>query len=383
VRLKVLESYGSIAYRSIKVGLTARAQLFGDKPLIASSDHMKLLACRAANKGDTETEYVWAVMDGLFLATPTFVKYSSQGSFDAIKYLYVVGDLGGIDDLRNWVGRELGLLLDADTCAPMIRELKDSNPVTRLKFGILPSAVHTLKDQMKELRQLRRRPSVVERTALFAGNDGISPVLQMVATCVEEPLTDADVSSIKSSFAATAPEKAGGRNRTTALARRVSRAYETLQTFVRCRIERSRNREFRFYGPGISTILFKGVFRYACLQELKSLRLVETIHAPRNISVYNRAQFNDRLMLDFGGINGFEPLYPRSMECALYGKRRITVNEASRAAFDQGRVNVPVLEDVLVQLPKLREYLELESTLTDFSLPGYATVMEPRLRERR
>ena len=74
-------------------------------------------------------------------------------------------------------------------------------------------------------------------------------------------------------------------------------------------------------------------------------------------------------MLDFGGINGFEPLYPRSMDCAFYGKRRISVNEASSAALHQGQVNVPVLEEVLAQLPKLRDYLQLEPQSTDFSLP--------------
>jgi len=347
--LTILESYASLAYRTIKLALIARESIFGARPVHASSDHLKLLEHQQRVRLKPDTTYVWAVLDGFFLATPTFEKYNSQGAFDSLTHIYVVGDLGGLDRLRTRVGRPLELLLDPAVCSPLLDRIASADRWTRLRFGLLPSAVYTVNDRLKSWRESRTcRDTVNEQgPLLFAGNDGVEPVRQMLATCLERPLDPAEAEVIDRAFSTVRMSSVHSAATASAIACHICAAFETLSHFVRSSIARSRNAGFSLYEPGIATILYKALFRHAVLDRLGSLRLVETIYPPRNVSVYTRSRFKSRVMLDFGSTNGFEALYPRSLDCRLYGKRAVSFNEASQRAFRNGRPDGKTLEQAL------------------------------------
>jgi hypothetical protein len=345
--LTILEPYASLAYRTIKLALSARQSSFGARPVIASSDHLKLLDHQRRSR--VEAAYVWAVMDGFFLATPTFEKYDSQGAFKAITHIFVVGDLDGLDRLRARLGRPLELLLDAAVCDPLVERLAHAGSWARLKFGLLPSSVYAINDRVKALRQ----GLIVHETVkplgplLFAGNDGIEPVRQMLATCLEQTLDTSEIEVINSAFAKVRMSGAQSSNSDSALACQICAAFDALSQFARSSIARSRNAHFPFDEHGISTIVYKALFRHAVLDRLRHLRLVETIYPPRNVSVYTRSRFNSRRMLDFGSTNGFEVLYPRTLDCRLYGKTIVSCNDACKSAFLNGRPDAQALEGML------------------------------------
>jgi hypothetical protein len=351
MQLTILEPYASLAYRTIKLGLTARQSAFHTRPVVASSSHLKLLEHqRGINVDNT---YVWAVLDGFFLATPTFEKYHLQGAFESIGHIYAVGDLGGLDRLRARVGRPVELLLDAAICDALVDRLAVANPWRRLRFGLLPASAYTINDRLKSWRQSRTLRDTVSRRGglLFAGNKGVGPVREMLSTCVERPLETNEIDAISAAFSTI--HGCGSHSADAAaaeIAGQVCAAFDALKRSVELSIAHSRNAAFPFDDYGISMILYKALFRYAVLERLRWLQLVETIHPPHNVSVYTRPRFKLRRMLDFGGINGFEALYPRSLDCRLYGKRMMSFNATCQRAFLNGRPDERLLVRMLLEV---------------------------------
>lgn len=77
----------------------------------------------------------------------------------------------------------------------------------------------------------------------------------------------------------------------------------------------------------LQAILFKSVFRKTILSWVAYNKLGSVIINPkRNKSFYSYSRLKHLTMLDMGGLNGFEEIYPRYLECSLYHKKILSLN---------------------------------------------------------
>ena len=83
-------------------------------------------------------------------------------------------------------------------------------------------------------------------------------------------------------------------------------------------------------------ILFKSLFRLFCLSLLsRYIKLVVLGYPEYYLRVYESRVYRRHTFLDFGGINGFESIYPRTADLSSNGAKWLQVDqELMRAAFN-------------------------------------------------
>ncbi len=335
MQLNILDRPFSLTTRALCLGLAGHLEGHStNSRVIASHDPSRLAAFHSKNP-HLHATYVWAVLDGFFMLSECYQREGFKKEYNFMQ-VFLVGDCGSLEDLRVASGRkDAKLLLEGERLTRLIQKLRGADPLTRLRYHIPPSLFYECWDYIKDPRDSFKRSGA---KLFFAGNDGLRGIGAVFAAL--EAFDRLHESGLGPQVYAETVSEALARNMSLEQLAVLSLDYYNRlceEVAIRLRSELTNQDEVARIHRNrcCKAILFKSLFRHFVLSWIISKDLAIVITSPRrNKSFYAHRNLNHHLMLDFGGLNGFEEIYPRTLDCMLYGKGIVSLNEISKNMFD-------------------------------------------------
>lgn len=330
-KLRILDRPFSLQARALAVGIKSHVQS-GDLDgfIVASFEHLKLIEYHRQHP-KSKARLVWAILDGFYSLSDSFRSIIDLPELSIIDDILVVGDCGSINHLRLLTGRQdLRLLLGAKGASNLIKDLCSANPFVRLNHHIPPARCYEAWDALKDPGA--KRPRAEGRDLLFfAGNDGLIGISNVFSAIGIQDLSNYSQNVNPVSFQ---EQLRSGLRANASLSELMEYGYKyftDLAVFLDGILDKFNNNQSSDYiitrKSCLEAILSKSVSRHAILSWIQHTGLGVVITNPRmNKNYYAYQHFTGFKMLDLGGLNGFEEIYPRRLDCMLYGKDVVSVN---------------------------------------------------------
>lgn len=220
--------------------------------------------------------------------------------------------------------------MGAKGASNLIKDLCSANPFVRLNHHIPPARCYEAWDALKDPGA--KRPRAEGRDLLFfAGNDGLIGISNVFSAIGIQDLSNYSQNVNPVSFQ---EQLRSGLRANASLSELMEYGYKyftDLAVFLDGILDKFNNNQSSDYiitrKSCLEAILSKSVSRHAILSWIQHTGLGVVITNPRmNKNYYAYQHFTGFKMLDLGGLNGFEEIYPRRLDCMLYGKDVVSVN---------------------------------------------------------
>jgi len=305
--------------RWIKFGLLTHNNLKSDKENITGFS--KISKCVTTNinyfdnyshKKDYETSFV--SLDAASFLGRTYTNTLEIIDRKKFKCIYIVGDLGA-KNIPFFDFDNLSLLYDQsknNSFSTLNKIFHDIKFFEGMKSGIFPSALYFLKDVTShplEVKKLIFNTDFDKKKYIFAGQNGTHSIYNIFDQheCLEsiQKTNRIKISEILNEYINDISKDTSSLDISEIIINITNQLIEILEntTFA---LEQTNFRKYR------ETIIFKSVFRLCIIRLLDELGVLELIKYPdKYIRIYNSSYYEQYIHIDFGGVNGYEKLYPR------------------------------------------------------------------------
>lgn len=287
------------------------------------------------------------IFDAMNLMGRDYKMYESCCNKNIFENIFVVGDI--ISDIQNIpICHKLQLLFNQGKCSQVntLTKTFQSIPLKdRIRYKIFPGFIYAIKDLIKH-------PIVVlslickRRTLLFAGQNGIHSLNSILLkhkkeNNPEEQRMTREVIEIHLSQCRTNIHHSS-------TSYDLSEEIINTHNIIMKELESSHYAvEQPFFHQSRETVVFKSVFRFVMIDYLEKKGLLTFIEYPKQfIRVYNSKLYKKHLLIDFGGVNGYESLYPRIADINCRGLKSFQFNQ-SKMKHCQTKMNCLQLSDYL------------------------------------
>lgn len=344
MKIKILEKPFSLSSRALMLGLRAHCTNPNfPQNIVASHNHLRLIEYYKKHSY-TSAKFVWVILDGFYILSNSFTNVIESNCLHFVDHILVVGDCGDIRSLQQ-VAKfpNLNLLFDRDIILPLAKKLSSTNAFLRLQYHIPPSSFYQAWDYIKCFRD---QPSAFkcDNKLFFAGNDGTIGI-KNVFTAINSAQGNYHIQRVDpKAYQREVQDMLQQGTPLTELMLYSLNYFASLKSIVSDSLlpneilyfdDQSKRFDAIKRVHCLNTILFKSLFRITLLMWVAYRKLGIVITKPiKNRSYYAYSCLSSALMLDMGGLNGFEPIYPRSLDCMLYGKTILPINSTCKAMLD-------------------------------------------------
>ncbi|TRZ76717.1 MAG: hypothetical protein D4R94_04365 [Chitinophagaceae bacterium] len=237
-----------------------------------------------------------------------FIKLTTSLSTRGFSNVFIVGDLGvsesPIPTLDNVV-----LLYNqnnANDIKKLYKSLHSNTLYENFSNGIYPGFFYGTKDLLKHPLKVSKLLFEKNNLILFAGQDGSHSIYNIFSKHTKEPNNlQSKVKNILDKLSNEIVNEPSVTNASNSIIKGVSEISFLLENTPYA-IEQTNLKVQR------ETIIFKSLFRFILIRLLIKQGLITIIKYPEEyIRIYNSNWYNRHTFIDFGGVNGYEKIYPR------------------------------------------------------------------------
>jgi hypothetical protein len=256
------------------------------------------------------------IFDAMSLLGWRFEYYDKIFKANIFSTIYVVGDIiTKVDEFISYHNVKLLFRQDITQTNEPIKMWQQISILSKIKYRILPCVFYALRDILNypfEIIKLLRQ----KRTILFAGQTGIYSIINLFH-CHTDKNNSEECNRITDFIEERLCKNNYSFVDTENLARTILFEFEILK-------EELEKLKYSIIQPNFKycreVILFKSIFRYFVILFLQKKGYLTVISYPKMyIRIYNSKLLKKHLLIDFGGVNGYENIYPR-MADIIYNK---------------------------------------------------------------
>lgn len=255
----------------------------------------------------TGKKYSLVILDAISVLGKNYDEFCNQIIKKEPNTIYVVGDLffKNIPILSDKFAK---LLFNQKYLEKNIQFLHFSKLPFFIKIanGALPNITYILKDIFK-YPKLTLKVASASKMILFAGQSGKHSILEILK--LHSSSNDLDKANTKIESIFNQLEDKIQDTNIDSLGQAIIEAFRLLSAILEKFTYAVLQPQFKLQRD---IVIFKSILRYAILLSLQKQGKIYLIQYPNSyLSLYNTRLYKKHLFLDFGGINGYEKVYPR------------------------------------------------------------------------
>ena len=256
----------------------------------------------------------FVLLDGINAIGKNYSQFIQLLESNSFKEIYVVGDaILNNSFFKKYKNIKLLFYQDFYHNKDVFKKLTIGK---RIKYNILPGLFYFAKDVINNssfVLDLIKMP----KTILFAGQTGKHSVVNLFINHIDNDFEESKLyfdNYIEACF--NDCDKSIENNNTienlVTIIIETSNKLKTKLDETKIAIDQT---EFEFERY---TVIFKSVLRFVIISHLKHLNLLKVIPYPDYyVRLYHSEFYRKHLLIDFGGVNGYESLYPRTADIIL------------------------------------------------------------------
>lgn len=275
-------------------------------------------------------------LDSAFFLGKSYESLTNAVNSHCFSSVYIVGDLGVSNNPIPHIPKAKLLYSQeySQNGEKLYASLHAHDLWEGIVHGIYPGVLYGCKDLVMHPLRVAKLLSSESKLILFAGQDGTYSIQNLFMQHDDNALSNAamwraNVNGILKRLSGEMEIQPSVVGAAELIVAGTSELTELIEN-TKYAIEQGYLKEQR------CTVLFKSVFRFVFLRLLVRMNLLTIIAYPTEyIRIYNSNLYNRHLFLDLGGINGYEPIYPRVADMVYSGLVYFQVNQQGMQSCQQ------------------------------------------------
>jgi hypothetical protein len=282
-------------------------------------------------KKNVKIQQSLVVLDSASILGKHFVGFTKMLENNDLVSIYIVGDTCFESD---YIKSKTNIKLLYKQGINNVFEVFDSHGLFKYFInGNLPGIVYFCRDIVKQPR-IVYKILTKSKSILFAGQDGESSIKFLLSSHIEN---SENLEIIQQRLSLSLKNISSKINKFTTIKSISKHIIELTSEFSDIIEKTDYALDQKFFKEQRMTILFKSFFRFFMIKYMESKEILTVIKYPKEyLRIYNSKFYNRNYFIDFGGVNGYESLYPRMAD--------IIYNQLQYFQFNQDELRLCQLE---------------------------------------